>query len=370
MKSQKKQNNPVWTIISTIIYIILIAVLVFSLFVNFSKKDNEIVTFFGYAFAVVQSGSMADGGFNIGDMVIIKSINPDDLRKDDIIVFYGGRAGGKNLNEDDADPTEDTPKNGNCLTKITDNIDTCNDVDLDASALDRITRQDVIDRGAKLIFHRIKEIYIDTYGVRFYKTQGDSNLSADNLVREDFVVAKYQSTSVVLQSVFNFIATPYGLIFVVLIPILLMVIFQFLSFGKEIKGNVCAGKLLERKIRYKDIDTSKIKIENFLTMPEKVYLYDISIAEDKPDLAIILWTEGVNEITVAYNENRNKYYELASVDMSKQDKRKLDILKIKADIINKNPKITEKEANAKTKKIIKERKNGIIGNRSKNGENN
>ena len=31
---------------------------------------------------------MIDGGFDVGDMVLIKSVNTDTLKKDDIIVFY------------------------------------------------------------------------------------------------------------------------------------------------------------------------------------------------------------------------------------------------------------------------------------------
>lgn len=340
---KKQQKNKIWSIVSTVIYVVLLALLLLTLFMNLTKKENEISSFLGYSFAVVQSGSMIDGGFEIGDMVIIKQVNTDSLRKDDIIVFY-------NYSDHSYQP------NKNDLVKITDIIDSPSYVeeDKDTTALNLHTKQDAINSsGVKLIFHRIIDIYVDEYGMRFYETKGDSNGSADGLlVREDFICAKYLQSGNGIQSVLNFITSPVGIAVVIILPILLTVILEVFVFGKEIKSNLIVEKLMTRKIRYGDVDTQKYKIADFLADEEKIYLYDISHIEDRENLAIILWDTDVQEILNLRKISREKYYSEFEKTLSKQSLKKLQYLKIKADIITKNPNIDDEKASKEAKTIF------------------
>ena len=88
----------------------------------------------------------------------------------------------------------------------------------------------------------------------------------------------------------------------------------------------------------------------------KVYLYDISAVEDKPNLAIILWDDGVEDKLNLYQEDRSKYYAEFRKTLSKTQAKKLDFLKIKADIIALNPQILEEDVDTKAKLIYKEQK--------------
>lgn len=359
MKSKKKSTSAFSIIINTVIYGVLIVALLFAVFVNINKKDNEITNFFGYSFAVIQSGSMTDGGFNIHDMVIIRTVNTDDLRAGDlttpeddgdIIVFYRYY-------------TDNYPSDS-IKIDITDQLDTFVEEENYQTLPENVsTKQDAINSGASLIFHRIISVKIDQYGTRFFETKGDSNRSADNLIREDFVCAIYVQSSPMISAVFNFIGTPFGLLTIIMVPIILMVFFQLLSFGKEIKSNVFAMKLLSRKIRYKDIDLEKVKLENILTEAEKVYLYDVALKEDKENLAIILWSEGVQESLDIYEKDREKYYQYWLNNFDKKEIEKLQFLKIKADLILKD-KSSEENAEQKAKQIFKEKKkNGDFGSK-------
>ena len=345
-KSKSEKSTVIGTVFSTILYVVLLIILILAIVINVSKQDNQITTIFGYAFAVVQSGSMVDGGFEVGDMVIIQDVNTDDLKVGDIVVFY-----------DYQDPVDLTLS----LTNISNEVQNGTYQDFKNPDYIPANRHDssyAINNGDKLIFHRIIAIYRDDAGTRFFETKGDSNNVADKIkVREDFVCAKYKQSSVVLQSVLGFMSTTLGLVVIILIPIGMLLISQVISFTKDMKTNMNAIKLLERKVRYSDINLEECDIEHYFTAPEKVYLYDITPPEDKANIAIILWSEGVGDALEAYNKNRDDYYNYFYQSFSKGDQKKLKFLHLKANIIHKNPNISEEEVNAQVKEILKNENN-------------
>ena len=346
MMKNKSTISKIGSAVSTIIFVVLIVLLVFAVFANLNKKENQISGIFGYSFAVVQSGSMLDAGFEVGDLVVIKETNTDTLKKDDIIVFYSYK------------DIADSVVLGS-LTKITNQIDegVYQDFFYDTSHLNRHTVEDAMNAGSMLVFHRVIDIYVDEYGTRFFETKGDSNSIADTtFIREDFVCAKYLNSSPFVQSVLQFVTSPAGLAIVVVVPVALTLIFQVASFFGEVKGAKIASSLLARKARLKDVDLSKIKLTDFLSDPEKVYLYDIAHPEDKLNLAIVLWEEGVDNALNVYQTNRQEYYDYFAQKMKKSQKQKLEFLKIKADLVHQNPQILEEDVDRQAKVIYKEQK--------------
>ena len=344
----KSVKSKVLSVISTVLYVVLLLLLVFALIANLGKKDNQISGLFGFSFAVVQSGSMIDGGFDVGDMVLIKSVNTDTLKKDDIIVFYKYK-----------DPADNQILSYVQAHKITDEISagTYQDFSSDDSVLNRGTTQNAVNANSMLVFHRIVDIYVDQYGERFFETKGDSNgVKDDILIREDFVCAVYVGSSPFIQDVLQFVTSPTGLCVVILLPILLTIGLQIFSFMSEVRGTTAASKLLSRKLKYKDVDFTKIKVAEYLSEPEKVYLYDITDPEDKLNLAIILWDEGVEEALEVYEKDREKFYQHFFDKFSKSETKKLKFLKIKADLVKQNPEISEEDIDRQAKVIYKEEK--------------
>lgn len=344
----KSVKSKVLSVISTVLYVVLLLLLVFALIANLGKKDNQISGLFGFSFAVVQSGSMIDGGFDVGDMVLIKSVNTDTLKKDDIIVFYKYK-----------DPADNQVLSYVTEHKITDEVmaGTYQDTVGDDSVLNRGTTQNAVNANSMLVFHRIVDIYVDQYGERFFETKGDSNgVKDDILIREDFVCAVYVGSSPFIQDVLQFVTSPTGLCVVILLPILLTIGLQIFSFMSEVRGTTAASKLLSRKLKYKDVDFTKIKVAEYLSEPEKVYLYDITDPEDKLNLAIILWDEGVEEALEVYEKDREKFYQHFFDKFSKSETKKLKFLKIKADLVKQNPEISEEDIDRQAKVIYKEEK--------------
>lgn len=80
-------------IISKILYVILIPLLIYNISLIFQAlvTPDKTPSFFGIKTYVVVSGSM-EPGINIGDIVIAKSIDEDELKVGDIICFRQGQS--------------------------------------------------------------------------------------------------------------------------------------------------------------------------------------------------------------------------------------------------------------------------------------
>jgi signal peptidase len=73
-------------------YVILIPLLAYNmaLIVQAVVRPNETPAFLGYKMYVIISGSMQPE-LEVGDIVVVKKINPNDLKKDDVISFRKGQ---------------------------------------------------------------------------------------------------------------------------------------------------------------------------------------------------------------------------------------------------------------------------------------
>lgn len=88
MKNKKKWYKSVSNWIVIVACIILIPILLINLSIMFQAQTNKdaVPSVFGYKPFIVLSGSMESEIFR-GDLVITKIIEPEDLKKDDVIAF-------------------------------------------------------------------------------------------------------------------------------------------------------------------------------------------------------------------------------------------------------------------------------------------
>ena len=352
IKTEKKKKS-IGSIIFSIFYFAFIVVVVGAIVMNIGKKDNEMKSFYGINFAVVQTGSMVDGGFDVGDFVCIKEVDASKrkLKVGDIIVFYYNFC---DFYDQIFQSKIDNDPNFKASHTLIDPDTWMAPTTPDPNKDYRATKQDAIDAGAILVFHRIINIYYDDYGNKYFETLGDSNDNdADDVyVRDDFVVAEYGGQTPIISTILGLIATPIGLIVVFLIPVSLLVIAQIINFIREMKFCKTLSSLLRRKSTIHDIDTKHFKMAEYLSPPEKVYLYDISSAEDKPDLAIILWEEEVTSKLELYDKNRQEFYDAFAAETPGKYETKYKFLKKKADIILANPGISDEDAEERAKKEV------------------
>ena len=89
---RKEKNTKRKKIVVTIIYIILVPLLLYNITLIFKSliNPNKTPDFFGYKTYVIISGSM-EPNLKIGDIVIVKKVDEDQLNVGDIISFRQGQ---------------------------------------------------------------------------------------------------------------------------------------------------------------------------------------------------------------------------------------------------------------------------------------
>ena len=70
-----------------LIVIVALFAMLFAI-ISVSTIDNDKRNIFGYKFFVVLSDSMSATDFSAGDMIVVKEVDVNDLKEDDIITFY------------------------------------------------------------------------------------------------------------------------------------------------------------------------------------------------------------------------------------------------------------------------------------------
>ena len=93
IKKRKRIENVIKKRFNILVYIILIPILIYniSLIIQSLVNTAETPNFFGIKTYVIISGSM-EPNLQIGDIVIVKKIGQDELKKGDIISFRQGQS--------------------------------------------------------------------------------------------------------------------------------------------------------------------------------------------------------------------------------------------------------------------------------------
>ena len=176
-----------WNIISTvfvwIMVIVAVCMMVFTIIsVNtFNRNDRNI---FGYRCYIVLSDSMSATDFNAGDLVLVKSVDPTTLVEGDIIAYQS-----------------QNPEN----------------------------------YGAT-VTHKIRAKTVDRNGNQGFITYGTTtNVDDETVVTYPFVLGKYEFALPKVGTFFQFLKTPQGYIICILIPFLLLIIYQGLNCVKIFK---------------------------------------------------------------------------------------------------------------------------------------
>ena len=176
-----------WKIISTALVWMVVAVAVFMMIftiisVNtFDRNDRDI---FGFRCYIVLSDSMSATDFDAGDLVLVKEVDPTTLQEGDIIAYQS---------------------------------------------------QDSENYGAT-VTHKIRAKTTDANGNPGFITYGTTTGSDDEtVVTYPFILGKYQAALPGVGTFFQFLKTPQGYIVCILIPFLLMIIYQGLNCVKVFK---------------------------------------------------------------------------------------------------------------------------------------
>lgn len=171
----------IWNIISTvfvwIIVAISVAMMVFTIVsVNtFDRNDRDIL---GYKAFIVLSDSMSATDFDAGDLVLVKEVDPTTLKEGDIIAYQ----------------SQNTENYGQTVT------------------------------------HKIRRLTTDANGNPGFITYGTTTNTDDAIVvTYPFVVGKYKAAIPKVGTFFQFLKTTQGYIVCILIPFILLILYQGLN---------------------------------------------------------------------------------------------------------------------------------------------
>ncbi len=170
MKVLKKISS----FISAIIFIVCLLLLAVVMITPKGENGSKVVNIAGYSIMSVLTGSM-EPEYNVGDLVIIKKTNTDELKVKDVITFYSPAPG---------------------------------------------------IEGA-IVTHRINDI-IEENGQRKFETKGDNNETIDNEdVPEDKVIGKVQGKIPYVGKAATFMQTNRTAFFlIVILPMLVIMAFE------------------------------------------------------------------------------------------------------------------------------------------------
>ena len=176
-----------WKIISTIfvwlVVIIAVFMMVFTIVsVNtFDRNDRDI---FGFRAYIVLSDSMSATDFDAGDLVVVKKVDPTTLVEGDIIAYQ----------------SQNTENYGATVT------------------------------------HKIRSKTTDGNGNPGFITYGTTTgVDDETVVTFPFILGKYQMALPKVGTFFQFLKTPQGYIVCILIPFLLLILYQGLNCVKVFK---------------------------------------------------------------------------------------------------------------------------------------
>lgn len=309
-----KKKTPTQKVFSIFFDILSIIMLIAAFIVCFSIMNTTIngymPNFAGYSNLVVSSKSMVKSGYNVGDIVIVHSVNTKTLNVDDKIAFYNYAPSYIKFDPSTAtDVSSEVSKTKYTLTFK----------QLFGFQTEEFKKAS--SAKSKIIFHHIRAIYEDENGTRWFKTYGSSNGSDDSWwVNENYVVGIEDESGVsnALIGLVDIAAKPHGFL-VFVIPVIILVIILVFSFLK----NVQIAKLELDCVEEKRKITDEICVRNDVgfQMSEKTKLKILAQATDdnKQEYINLLWKKG------RVPNGINKYY-----------KRKQLVLNANRDLLNLN----------------------------------
>ncbi len=179
----KKVLNIVKTVFLWLTVLTAVAMMVFTIVsVNtFNRNDRDI---FGYRCYIVLSDSMSATDFDAGDLVLVKEVDPTTLKEGDIIAYQS---------------------------------------------------QNDENYGAT-VTHKIRAKTKDASGNPGFITYGTTTgVDDETVVTYPFILGKYELALPGLGTFFQFLKTPQGYIVCILIPFLLLILYQGLNCVKIFK---------------------------------------------------------------------------------------------------------------------------------------
>ncbi|MBR3762668.1 MAG: signal peptidase I [Lachnospiraceae bacterium] len=222
----KKACNIIKNVIVCMVTILAICMMIFTVIsvCTFDRNDRSL---FGYKAFIVLSDSMSATDFGAGDLILVKEIEPEKLKAGDIIAYISQNS----------------------------------------------------DNYGETITHKIRSLTTDTEGNPGFITYGTTTgVDDEKIVTYPYILGLYQFRLPKVGTFFHFLKTVPGYILLILIPFLILILFQgmnlfrvFRQYRAEQKAELEAEwkKLEEEKLESQRMKQELEELRAQLAMREK-----------------------------------------------------------------------------------------------------
>jgi len=174
----KKVLSIIRTTLVWLVVLLAVSMMIFTVVsvTTFNRNDRDL---FGFKMYIVNSDSMAATDFNAGSLILVKEVDPSNLKEGDIITFM----------------SQDTDSFGQTIT------------------------------------HKIRKLTTDAEGNPGFITYGTTTDTDDEtIVTYPYVLGQYQSHVPGLGTFFNFLKTTPGYFVCIFTPFMLIILYEGIKF--------------------------------------------------------------------------------------------------------------------------------------------
>lgn len=314
---QKTKTQKVFAIITDCLCAVMVIFgMIFCVASLNCRIQNIVPSFAGYSSCRVASGSMIKSGFNVGDNVIVRSVNAKTLRgatfdadgnvaKDengnamfgDVIAFYADSS--------DQSGISSFVK----VDKFSENLEyTYSFSEFFGLRNEQMVKQ--AKSGSKIFFHHIVRVFEDKDGVRWFETQGSSNSYTDQTlvenadgtysylncgyISEKMVIGVYDDSSSAKSVSFllSAISSNWKTLAVVLVPLMFLAILLIFECGNDVRLAVIECDVVDGKRKLTDEVCVKNGIGYNLSKKDKLKVLSHTPPDEINETIALMWRDG------------------------------------------------------------------------------
>ena len=287
------QHLLTWSTSILMLFAIVIAT-TFATSVVVCKINKTSPIYMGTSCMKIVSGSMKASGFEIGDIIVIHSVDTKTLNVGDNIAFYVFNSDISRFDISKAKEVQTTQK-----TKFKTPISTL--LGIHSNKISTAAKS-----GSQIIFHQIVAVYEDENGERWFKTKGTSNSSIDTWAISESMVIGILSTNRFSKAVASTLNTitddPKLIVCCTLLPFILVVILVAINFIKDIAIVLLELDIVEEKRKLTDEICVRNKVGYQMSNKVKYKVLAQAEPEEFSLYMSLLWKNGTTPANI------KKYY--------------------------------------------------------------
>lgn len=278
-----------WVKALTIVFDVFSAIMVVCsgmiVFSNINCRLQRVnPSFAGYSQFKISSPSMVASGFNVGDNIVVRSVDATSLNVGDKIAFYVYSDSYKQFNI-------------NTCKSVTKTNNTKYDVSFSKFfGVQSKEIESAAKAGSRLVFHHIHAIYEDvSTGKRWFQTKGSSNTLVDSWYVEDsMIVGIYDDSTgaVFVSNILSKLSSSKALIGLVIVTIILMGLVIVLEFVKDVELAKLELDIVQEKRKLTDPICVKNEIGYHMSEKTKYKVLAQATDDQKVEYVSLLWRDG------------------------------------------------------------------------------